>query len=255
MLLRFFSCAALVLFSTALASAEDWSQWLGPDRSSVWDAEDIVESFPQSGLKVEWRVPVGLGYSGPAVVDDKVYVLDYVKDSGEVVNNPGGTSKIEGKERVLCVSAENGKTIWEYDYSCPYDISYAAGPRCTPTVADGKVYALGAEGNFTCLDAATGKVVWSKDFKKEYQSKTPFWGHAASPLVDDELVYCLVGGPGSVAVAFDKNTGKELWRALDNDDIGYCPPTMITHEGVKQLLIWHPKSLNSLNPETGQRLS
>ncbi|WP_417395417.1 PQQ-binding-like beta-propeller repeat protein [Gimesia chilikensis] len=252
MFLRFFSCAAIVLFSTALTSAEDWSQWLGSGRSSIWEAEDIVDSFPQSGLKVEWRVPVGLGYSGPAVVDDKVYVLDYVKDSGEVVNNPGGTSKIEGQERVLCVSAENGKTIWEYAYSCPYDISYAAGPRCTPTVADGKVYALGAEGNFTCLDAATGKVVWSKDFKKEYQSKTPFWGHAASPLVDGDVVYCLVGGPGSVAVAFDKNTGKELWRALDNDDIGYCPPTMITHEGVKQLLIWHPKSLNSLNPETGQ---
>jgi outer membrane protein assembly factor BamB len=250
--LRILSAITLLLFSSAFANADDWPQWLGPDRTSTWDAAGIVESFPEEGLKVEWRVPVGLGYSGPAVVDDKVYVQDYIKKSGKVTNNPGGPSKIEGDERIQCLSADTGKVIWEYKYDCPYNISYAAGPRCTPTVADGKVYALGAEGNLVCLDANDGKVIWRKDFKTDYQAKTPFWGHSASPLVDGNTLYCLVGGKDSLAVAFNKDTGKELWRSLDNAETGYCPPTMITHNGTKQLLIWHPASLNSLNPETGK---
>ncbi|HTN76598.1 MAG TPA: PQQ-binding-like beta-propeller repeat protein, partial [Pirellulaceae bacterium] len=59
-------------------------------------------------------------------------------------------------------------------------------------------------------------------------------------------------GEGSVAVAFDKDTGKELWKALSAPDAGYCPPTMIEAGGTRQLLIWHPKSLNSLDPATGK---
>ncbi|WP_339734386.1 PQQ-binding-like beta-propeller repeat protein [uncultured Gimesia sp.] len=249
---RILSAFTLLLFGSAFANAEDWPQWLGPDRASIWDASDIVESFPKEGLKVEWRVPVGLGYSGPAVVDDKVYVLDYLKNKGKLINNPGGATKLEGEERIQCFSAETGKVIWEYKYNCPYEISYAAGPRCTPTVADGKVYTLGAEGNLVCLNAETGKVLWSKNFKTDYKAKTAIWGHSASPLVDGDTLYCLVGGKDAMAVAFNKDTGEELWRSLDNAETGYCPPTMITHNGIKQLLIWHPASLNSLDPETGK---
>ena len=251
MSVRILSTIAIIVASQSIATAENWPQWLGPDRASIWKATDIVDSFPEQGLKVEWRVPVGLGYSGPAVVDDKVYLMDYIKRSGDLVNNPGGTTKIQGKERVLCFSAKTGKVIWEHAYNTPYDISYAAGPRCTPTVADGKVYALGAEGKLNCLNAENGNVIWSKNFKTDYNSKTPFWGHSASPLVEGNTLYCLVGGKGSIAVAFDKNTGKELWKSLNNNETGYCPPTMISHNGTKQLLIWHPASLNSLNPKTG----
>lgn len=249
---RIFAVITFSLFSVSYTSAEDWPQWLGPDRASVWTASNIVDSFPESGLKVKWRTPVGLGYSGPAVVGNKVYVMDYIKKAGKIINNPGGKTKLQGTERIQCLSADTGKPIWEYSYNCPYDISYAAGPRCTPTVNDGKVYALGAEGNLFCLDADNGKVIWSKDFKSDFNSKTPIWGHSASPLVEGDTLYCLVGGPGSIAVAFDKNTGKELWRSLDNSETGYCPPTMITHDGQKQLLIWHPASLNSLDPQTGK---
>ena len=135
------------------ACAEDWPQWLGPRRDSVWHEKGVVKNFPKSGLKVKWRVPVGLGYSGPAVVDSKVYVTDYVLRSGEVKNNPGGRDKLEGTERVLCFDANSGKTLWKHEYARSYNISYPGGPRCTPTVNDGKVYALGAEGNLLCLDS------------------------------------------------------------------------------------------------------
>jgi outer membrane protein assembly factor BamB len=114
------------------------------------------------------------------------------------------------------------------------------------------VYALGAQGDLTCLDADSGKVIWNRRLTDDYKTKSPVWGFAAHPLVDGQSLYCIVGGPGSVAVAFDKDSGKELWSALSAASQGYCPPTMIRHGGRKQLLIWHPESLNSLDPKSGQ---
>jgi outer membrane protein assembly factor BamB len=130
-------------------------------------------------------------------------------------------------------------------------VSYPAGPRATPVVHEGKVYTLGTEGDLLCLDAAVGKVLWSKQFKKEFGLDTPVWGFAGHPLIDGNRLLCLAGGDGSVAVAFDKDSGKELWRALSAREPGYCPPTMIDAGGTRQLIIWHPESVNSLNPETG----
>ena len=155
-------------------------------------------------------MPVHLGYTGPVVVDGKVYLMDYVKRSGRVTNNPDGRDKLEGTERVLCLDADSGKPIWEHAYDQEYYLSYPSGPRSTPTVDAGKVYALGAEGTLTCLAADDGDVIWKKELKKEYDTESPIWGYAAHPLVTDDLLYCLVGGKGSVAVAFDKHTGKEV---------------------------------------------
>ena len=195
---------------------------------------------------------MALGYAGPAVARGKVYVLDYVRRSGEVTNNPGGRDKLEGSERVQCFAADSGRLLWKHEYDRPYHLSYGGGPRCTPTVDGGRVYTLGAEGNLLCLDAEDGRVVWGKDFVKDYGAETPMWGVAAHPLVDGDTLFCVVGGAGSVAVAFDKRTGRERWRALSASQPGYCPPTLIEHAGRKQLLIWHAEDLNSLDPATGQ---
>ena len=242
--------ALLVLVATA--TADDWPQWLGPNRDSVWRERGVVERFPAEGLKVRWRAPVQLGYAGPAVAEGRVYLMDYVPRSGKFKNNPGAREKLEGKERVLCLDARSGKLLWKHEYDRPYDISYPGGPRCTPTVTGGKVYALGAEGNLSCLDAQEGRVLWSVDFAKDYGAETAFWGVASHPLVDGDLVYCVVGGRGSVAMAFDKDTGREVWRALSAGEPGYCPPTMIEHAGTKQLVIWHAEAVNGLDPRSGE---
>ena len=246
------------LFATFFAlvpcSAEDWPQWLGPRRDSVWQEAGIVERFPEGGPEVQWRVPVGWGYSGPAVANGRVYVMDYLVREGRITNNTGGPDRLEGTERVLCLCSETGELLWKFEYDRPYNFSYGGGPRCTPTVDGDRVYALGAEGNLSCLNGETGELIWSKDFVADYGAETPFWGVAAHPLVDGDVLYCVVGGEGSVAVAFDKYTGRELWRALSAEDQGYCPPTMIEHGGRRQLLIWHSESINSLDPQTGEPL-
>ncbi len=236
-----------------LVIADDWPQWLGPGRDDVWKETGIVEKFPAGGPKILWRVPLSGGYSGPAVAGGKVFVTDYVRESGDPKNDPGARANLTGKERVLCLRASDGKELWKHEYDCPYKISYPSGPRTTPAVSGGKVYALGSEGDLVCLDAESGKPLWSKDLKKEYQIDAPHWGFSGHPLVDGNKLFCTVGGPGSVIVAFNKDTGKEVWRALSSTpDAGYCPPKIIEAGGKKQLIVWHPQSLNSLNPETGE---
>jgi outer membrane protein assembly factor BamB len=161
-------------------------------------------------------------------------------------------ASLEGTERILCFATDDGKLLWKHEYDCPYHISYPAGPRTTPLVDEGKVYTLGAEGNLFCLNAKKGDVIWSRDLKKDYKIKAPIWGFSGHPLVDGKKLICLVGGEGSVAVAFDKENGKEIWRALSAKEPGYCPPTLIEAGGKRQLLIWHGESINSLDPETGK---
>ena len=240
-----------IIFSSRVV-ADDWNQWLGSQRDSIWRESGIITEIPESGLNVLWRAPISGGFSGPAVADGRAFVSDYKATDGDQTFDAGGRSKVQGKERVHCFDAETGKPIWEYEYDCPYNISYGSGPRATPTVDGDRVYVLGAEGHLTCLKVADGELVWQKDFKKEYDLKeASIWGFASHPLVVGDTIYCLVGGEGSVAVAFDKLTGDEKWRALSTSDIGYCPPTLIKAGGADQLLIWHSESINSLNPLTG----
>lgn len=231
--------------------ADDWPQWMGRNRDAVWTETGIVDKFPDGGPKVVWRTPIGSGYSGPSVVGDRVYVMDYVT-TDNIKRDNFARMRLDGDERTVCLDAESGKILWKHSYPRKYTISYPCGPRCTPTVVDGKVYSLGAEGNLSCLSAQSGSVLWSKDFIKDYKSKTPMWGFTSHPLVDGKKLICVVGGENAEVVAFDKDDGKELWKSLSSKEPGYCPPTIIEAGGVRQLLIWSSESLNGLDPETGK---
>ncbi|MEZ6097113.1 MAG: PQQ-binding-like beta-propeller repeat protein [Pirellulaceae bacterium] len=236
-----------------VASAQDWPQWQGEDRDGVWHETGTLTAFPKDGPNILWRVPIANGYSGPAVSNGCVFVLDFVRTDGDPTPNPGKKSELTGSERVHCLDAKSGDTLWSVTYDCQYKFSYPNGPRATPTVDSEHVYTLGAEGMLHCLRCEDGEVVWKKDLKQDYQLElAPHWGFAAHPLVDGDQLYCIVGTEDNVVVAFEKNTGEELWSALSARSQGYCPPTMIEAGGTKQLLVWHPESLNSLNPETGE---
>ncbi|HSG70557.1 MAG TPA: PQQ-binding-like beta-propeller repeat protein [Planctomycetaceae bacterium] len=247
---RSFSLLVTIL-STSLVSAADWPQWMGPDRDDVWNETGLIETFPENGLTYRWRKPISGGFAGPAVAAGKVYVFDYERLAGDDKPSPSVRNELKGKERLFCLDAKTGDELWKHEYECNYTISYPAGPRCTPTVENGKVYTLGAMGDLTCLDAATGEVIWSKNLPQTYDAPVPIWGYAGHPLVYKNLLICMAGGKNSAVVAFDKRTGQEIWKALDTSDIGYSPPTLIEAGGVTQLLIFHGKSLNSLNPDTG----
>lgn len=258
---REFSCPVrirFVLMSVALIPAaatvaDDWPQWLGPKRDGIWREQGILEKFPDGGPKINWRAPIGSGYSGPAVADGRLYVMDFQRarsDSGELAKPRGGA--IVGAERVLCLDVATGKMVWEHKYEAGYRINYPQGPRTTPAVAGDRVYTLGAMGDLYCLDARTGAVRWLKILPAAYATEPPVWGWAAHLLVDRDKVFCLVGGPGSAVVAFNKETGEEVWRALSAEEIGYSPPVIIDAGKSKQLIVWLDTTVNSLDPDTGK---
>jgi outer membrane protein assembly factor BamB len=239
------------------AAADDWPQWLGPKRDGVWRESGILDRFPAGGPKVLWRAPCGMGYAGPAVTQGKVFLPDRVLGSG-TKNPDSGFSRtaVRGTDRLLCLDEATGKELWKFEYPVEYRVSYAMGPRCTPTVDGDLVFWLGTMGDLYAVDGKTGKPVWEKHFLKDYMADVPQWGFAAHPLVDGDRLICLVGGsqaPG--VVAFDKKTGKEVWKKLQiGGDPGYNPPTIFEVNGKRVLIIWHTHAVVGLDPETGTKL-
>lgn len=238
---RLIVCVLTVLTSS-FAVADDWPQWGGPQRDLVWREEGIVKQFSTDGMLPRmWSTPIAAGYSGPAVADGKVFITDRVQE--------------EELERVHCLDAETGKILWTHSYRTRYTISYPAGPRATPTVDGDRVYSLGAEGDLLCLNVADGKVIWSKQFKSDFGTRMPIWGMAGAPLVDGEQLIVLVGGADdALLVSFDKQTGKELWRSLDDPEVGYAPPLKMTFGGKEQIVLWHPSAISAVDPATGEHL-
>jgi len=250
--LRLAFVLACVAAAGSVGNAADWPQWMGPERNGIWNEKGVVRSIPEDGLPVKWRLPIAGGYAGPAVANGKVYVCDYVARSGDLQYNAGAVDKRTGKERVLCVDSRTGEIVWSHEYDCNYEVSFGNGPRVTPTVDGDRVYTIGAMGHLFCFNAATGEIIWQRQVASDYGTKAPYWGVSAHPLVDGDKLICLVGGEGSAVVAFDKNTGKELWKSLSAADPGYCPPTIVEAGGARQLVIWLPETINGLNPETGE---
>ncbi len=222
------------------AEASDWPQWRGPNRDGTWNEKGIVKKFTTEQLPIRWRAKISNGYSGPTVAKGRVYVTDRLTSPKQL-------------ERILCFDAMTGKPIWSYPYDCKYKkVGYPNGPRAAVTINDNRAYSLGTMGHLCCLDAATGNVLWTKDCAAEYKIKIPIWGIAASPLVEADLVIVQIGGrDGACLIAFDKVTGKERWRALD-DRASYSAPIMIEQAGKRVLVCWTGDSVAGLNPLTGK---
>ena len=240
----------ITLLIACVARADDWPQWMGPGRDNVWHETGIIDKFPAGGPPIRWRVPVGAGYSSPTVAGGRVFLIDrQVKEGAPKAPNPFARLSIPGTERVICLNATDGKTIWFQEYSCDYTMSYNAGPRAAPTVDGDRVYTFGGEGDLQCRQTSDGKLIWQQHLGGDH---TPMWGFASSPLIEGNQVIVLGGDPSGVAAAFDKNDGKPLWKALPAKEPGYSSPIVIEAGGKRQLIVWHAEALNSLDPQTGK---
>ena len=230
------------LCTTEPACADDWPQWGGPQRDLVWRETGIVDRLPAGKqLPRVWSTPIGEGYSGPAIAKGRVFITDYLRE--------------KRMERVLCLDAANGQVLWTHQYPTGYTISYDAGPRATPVIDGDRVYTIGAMGDMFCLNVSSGKIIWKTNFVSQFGTTIPVWGMVAAPLVDQQQLITLVGGEqGSLVVSFDKLTGKELWRALNDNQVGYCPPMIFQFGKTRQLIAWHPTAVSALNPQTGSTL-
>jgi outer membrane protein assembly factor BamB len=235
--------------NSSFAPAEDWPRWRGPRGDGTWNAPKLPEKWPAEGLKRVWKQPVGGGYAGITVAEDRVFTMDL-----EAPTQPRKDDRPDGVERVLCFRLTDGKPLWSHKYEVKYgDLGgYHNGPRAAPTFHDGRLYTLGAVGHFHCIDAATGKVLWAKDLVNEAAARVPEWGFAASPLVDESRVIVHVGAEkNGCVIAFDRISGKEVWRSLA-DPAGYATPVVICPKSGKQLVVWTPTHVRGIDAETGK---
>jgi outer membrane protein assembly factor BamB len=219
--------------------ADDWPQWRGPNRDGVWAEENVLKKFDYPQIPLLWRVPIANGYNSPTVADGRVYVMDRVTRPKQI-------------ERILCFDAFSGDKIWSYSYECIYKVSYPNGPRAAVTIENQRAYSLGAMGNLYCFDAKNGSAVWKKDLNSEYKIKMPVWGITAAPLIENDSLIIHVGGRDNTGiVVFDKTTGREKWRAL-NDPINYSSPIIINQVDKRVLVSWTSKHLVGLDPVSGK---
>ena len=220
--------------------AADWPQWRGVNRDGIWREKGIVEKFQHKQLPIRWCAKIANGYSGPAVAKGRVYITDRLTSPNEI-------------ERVHCFDAMTGMEIWSHIYESNYiKVGYPNGPRASVTINDGRAYSLGSMGHIFSFDAAKGNILWSRDLYNEYKIRKPVWGIAASPLVEKNLVIVQIGGADNAClVAFDKVSGQEKWRAL-NDKASYSAPIIIEQAGKRVLVCWTGDSVAGFDPMTGK---
>src|SRR6266850_1402337 len=237
-LLRSAGLLSAALLASFAASGSDWPQFLGPTRNGIYAGGDLAESWPKDGPPVVWQRPVGAGFSGPVAAQGRVILFHRTND----------------QETIECLDSKNGKPLWTFAYPTTYrdDFGFDEGPRATPAIAEGKVYTHGAEGVITCVDFATGKKIWSVDTRKDFRAAKGFFGIACSPLVEQNAVLLNVGGrDGAGVVAFDKLTGKVLWKATD-DEASYSSPVAGEFQGRRLALFLTKANLAGVDPASGK---
>ncbi len=243
--MRFRAILAACILAALPVRAGDWPEWRGAGRAGVWNETGLLERFPAEGLTFRWRTPIHPGYAGPSVAGGRVFVADFRAAEGT-----------QGTERILALDQQTGKVLWTREWRADYaGIDHASGPRATPTVDGDRVYALGAAGRLSCLRADSGLEVWTRDFQSELGTELPPWGMTAAPIVFEDLVIAVAAGrPNAKVVAFDKFTGKEVWRALSSEHSGpgYSQPTIIHSNGRPALIVWHAGAVSALDPNNGE---
>jgi outer membrane protein assembly factor BamB len=225
----------LVLSSMSCALAQDWPQWLGANRDGQADFK-TPDKWPEQ-LTQKWTVSVGIGVATPALVGDKLYVFARADDS----------------EVLRCLNAATGEEIWQDKYAIEGADGPArnyAGPRSSPTVAEGKVVTYGVRGTLSCLDASTGKVLWRKD---SVDQNWPRFYTSSSPLVADGMCIALIGGEEGSITAFDLSNGDVKWE-WTGDGAAYASPALVEVNGVKAVVAETDKRIVAVGLADGKLL-
>ncbi len=256
----------ILLAASALAArADDWPEFMGPNRDQVSAERGLIDTLTLSGPRLVWEKAVGKGYSAPSVRGGKLVVHHRV-----------------GREEIVeACDPKSGQTYWKYAYPSDYrdPFGYNNGPRCTPLLTADYCYTFGAEGVLLCLDLVTGKKVWQRDTAKDFEVPEAFFGAGSSPLLEDGLLIVQVGAQlNSGVVAFDAATGKTVWQNVGEKtwngvpmtawpgsrtvtwnrsdprfekQASYCTPVAATIHGQRHILVCTRQGLVSLDPKTG----
>lgn len=227
------------LLSIPAHGADEWLQWGGPSRDFTVDGGPLATDWSDIVSRIQWKRPLGDGYSGILFEDGVLYTMFRRGD----------------RDVVTAINAADGSTVWEtaYDASPKPDqlVDFGPGPLSTPLIVGDRMYTVSATVLFHCLDKSTGEILWKHDLMEELGAKHLGRGFGASPLARKDSVILTVGGDDSGVVAFDQQSGDIRWKS-QNFDGAYPSPILADVYGETQLIIAMGPQRAGLDPDNGE---
>ena len=212
-----------VLLATNSASAADWPQYLGPNRDATSNEKGLMRSWPADGPKVLWTFPLAEGYAGPAISEGKVYIYDRVENKTDILR---------------CIDLVTGKEDWTFSYEAPGSVSRYNGNKSVPAIDGNRIYICDLLGNLHCVDKKSHKAIWHKNIWTDFGgTDLPEFGIGQSPLIYQNLVIVASQTKSTGVVAYDKETGKLVWKTANLGDVGYVSPTLVKISGTDQVVM------------------
>ncbi len=238
----------IILMCTTTGFAQDWPQFLGPDRNSFSPQKNLLRVWPETGPEVLWAVNVGIGYGGPVVKNGKVYMLDRIDEEGD---------------KMCCFDLNTGDELWKFEYDAVGEVMFP-GSRSVPIVDDKHVYSCGPYGDLYCIDINTHQPIWNVNVWTDFggdpgnppdetegesggfggRGNFPIWAISQNPLIYGEMLIIASQAPDAGVVAYNKNTGKVIWKTPNLGNENYVSPAIIKIDGEDQIVM----VVSSTNP-------
>jgi len=232
---------AVMVLLASMSDAADWNQFRGPNRDNISTETNLSSQWPQEGPSLLWiGSGLGEGYSAVSIVGDVIYTMG---------NQDGG-------EFIVALNRNTGKVVWKVRNGNEYHDGTGNGPRGTPTVVDGRVYALGGNGDLTCCGADSGDVLWHRNILSDFQGSNITWGISESVLVDGDKVICTPGGNKATVVALNAISGNEEWvsRVPESPQASYASPVISQIGNTKQYVVFTSKGVVGIQADNGKPL-
>lgn len=214
---------SIAVICSTFASAQDWPQFLGPNRDGTSPQTGLLRSWPEGGPEVLWTVSVNNGFGGPVVKDGKIYLLDRDDEVGD---------------NMRCFDLSNGEELWNFEYDAPGSVQYP-GSRSVPTVDGDYVYSCGPYGDLYCIDINTHEPIWNKNIMKDFGgTRIPVWAISQCPLIyGDLLIVSYSKDPYAGLVAYNKLTGDIIWETEAFGNETYASPSVAKIAGEDHIVM------------------
>ncbi len=230
--------ATIVLLTISQLFAQDFVQWRGLDRDGKYQDKNLLKSWPDEGPQLLWHFDeLGEGHGSAAVTKDVVYT----------------TGTLDEITYVFAFDHE-GSLKWKSEVGKEWVESWP-GVRTTPLIKDDKLYLMTGYGLIVCMNASNGDLLWKVDIMNDYDGRNIVWGMCENLLIEDEKLFCTVGGEDANVIALDKDSGDLIWKSGGmGEKSAYNTPGIIEHAGLKILVTMTEFNILGLDAKTGELL-
>ena len=226
----------IIIYSSCYS--QETAQWRGDNRDGIYMETGLLKAWPPEGPKLLWHYDeLGAGHASAAVTKDYVF-----------------TTGTDGENGFVIAFNHNGEKLWRKQYGKEWFVNWE-GSRSTPLVENDKLYIMGSYGSLVCMNAKNGDILWNIETMTDYDGRNIEWGVTENLLIDENMLFCTVGGIDANVIALDKNTGKLIWKSKGKGEkSAYGSPIIIKRADKKILVTMTEKSILGIDVSNGKLL-